>query len=176
MRSRRYFLGALGALGVPIYDSAACAAAERFTMRLNFTDPATSVTGVAILRFAAAVERRSNGQLKIEVYPNGQLAKEAETVDALTTGTIDFSTKTTPWLVPLFPRYQVFDMPFLFKDFAAAHRVLDGPIGAEFFAELESKGIVGLGWGVNGFKELETTSKAVVVPVGSPGTELEFAL
>jgi TRAP-type transport system periplasmic protein len=77
-------------------------------------------------------------------------------------------------LVPLFPQFQVFDAPFLFKDLAAGFRVLDGPIGEEFFASLEPRGIVGLGWGTGGFRELETTSKPVAVPEDLKGLRIRI--
>ena len=67
-------------------------AADTYTMRLGVSVPTTDSNGMTALRFASAVERRSNGQLKIEVYPSGQLAKEQEALEGLTTGAVDFST------------------------------------------------------------------------------------
>ena len=173
-RVRKCFLGTLCAAALPLAHPWAgrADAAETYTMRLSHADDATSTVGVSTLRFSAAVERRSNGQLKIEVYPNGQLAKERESVDGLTTGAIDFVTNGATWLESLFPRYQVLELPFLFKDLATAERVLDGPIGNDFFVELESKGIIGLGWGYNGFQQMETVSKAIVVPEDMKGQRI----
>ena len=124
----------------------------------------TSVAGAAALQLAAAVERRTNQQLKIEVYPSGQLAKEREAIDGLANGVIDLAIYSSSFLEPLFPRFQVFDMPFLFKDLTTGFRVLDGPVGSELLAELETKGIVGLGYGIAGRKELSTTNRAITVP------------
>jgi TRAP-type transport system periplasmic protein len=172
--SRRHFLGALGAVGTPYGRLPACNASETYTMRFAIGSAANSLNVRAMLRFAAAVNRRSGGQLKIEVYPNGQLAKEAEMIDALTTGVIDLAVQATSFLVPLLPSFQIFDTPFLFKDLAAGFRVLDGPIGAEFFADLDAKGIVGLGWGTGGFKEIDTTTKAIVVPDDMRGIRMRI--
>src|SRR5262249_2735352 len=61
----------------------------------------------------------------------------------------------------LIPQFQVLDMPFLFKNMPAAQRVLDGAIGDELFAQLPGKGMIGLGWGTDGFRALETTSKPI---------------
>jgi TRAP-type transport system periplasmic protein len=154
--------GTLGGLGVaPAWRAAA---AETYTLRLSMAQPATNILGLAGLRFAAAVARRSNGQLKIEVYPSGQLSKEQESIDGLTLGSIDFTIVSVSFLERLFPQFQVFALPFLFKDAATAFRVVDGPVGDGFFAQLESKGIVGLCWGTSGTKEMATASKPVVVP------------
>ena len=157
---------ALQALGAGVWMAGTvrvpARAAEAYTMRLSLPNATASIPAAAALRFAAAVNRRSGGQLQIEVYPNGQLAKEQESIDALTSGVIDLAIQQVGFLTSLVPQFQVFDLPFLFKDAAASYRVLDGPIGDELFATLDPKGIVGLGWGSNGFKEFETTARAVV--------------
>ena len=136
-------------------------------------DPASAVAQAAV-HFAAQVDRRSKGQLKIEVYPSGQLANEPNSIAGLTTGTIDLSIQATPFLEPLFPKFQVFDLPFMFKSLPAAFRVLDGPIGDEFLADLDSKGIVGLSWGAGGFKELESTNKPITVPEDMKGLRMRI--
>ena len=166
---RKYLLGMLGALGAPL----GAGAAETYTMRLSLPVAATAMLGIASLHFAAAVERRSNGQLKVEVYPNGQLGKEQESVDGLISGVVDFVANSSTFLESLFPRLQVFDLPFLFRNLASAHRVLDGPICAQLFSEMEPKGIVGLGWGDNGFKELEST-RAIVTPDDMKGLRVRI--
>jgi TRAP-type transport system periplasmic protein len=174
-RSRRLFFRTLCALGVaPVAYPAACRAADTYTMRCNVPTAQDSMYARTALRLAAAVNRRSDGQLKIEVYPNGQLATQQASIDAMTTGVLDLAMESTAVLAPLFPRYQVFDMPFLFRDLAACYRVLDGRIGDELFAELEPKGIVGLGWSTGGFRELETTSKAVITPEDMKGLRVRI--
>ena len=105
-----------------------------------------------MLDMAAAVERRSNGQLKIEVYPNGQLTRQGGTIEGLASGVIDLAVENVSFLESIVPQYQIFDLPFLFKDLESGYRALDGPIGVELFSYLEPKNIVGLCWGVNGFK------------------------
>ena len=172
--TRQSFVGALGAVGLPLARPVACRAAETYTMRLSVAGSATAVQGLAAVHFAAGVVQRSHGQLKIDVYPNSQLAHEQESIDGLATGFIDFASMSTSWLVQLFPRFQVFDMPFMFKDIATAYRVLDGPIGDEFFANLETRGLVGLGWGLAGFKEIETTTRPVTVPEDMKGLRIRI--
>jgi TRAP-type transport system periplasmic protein len=171
--SRGQFIGALGACGTA-GPALPARAADTYTMRLSAPTAANSVFGSAGIRFAESVARRSNGQVKIEVYPNGQLATQQAAIDALTNGVVDFAIEATSFLTQLLPRYEVFDMPFLFKDLAAGFRVVDGAIGNELFAELEPKGILGLGWGLNGLKELETTSKPIVVPDDMKGLRIRI--
>ena len=141
---------------------------------MSVAQSSTALQGVTALRLAAAVARRSNGQLTIEVYPSLQLAKEGAIVEGLSSGVLDLAIQSSAVLVPVLPRFQIFDMPFLFKDSAAVFRVVEGPIGAEFFSELESHGILGLGWGTTGFRELETTSKPVMVPEDVKGLRVRI--
>jgi TRAP-type transport system periplasmic protein len=131
-----------------------------------------SAQGMAVSHFASAVARRSNRQLTIEVYPNAQLAKEQASIDGVATGVIDFTTLSSSFLTPLFPRFEVLGAPFLFRNSATAFRIVDGPIGAGLFAELEAKGVIGLGWGGGSFKEFQTTSKAVVAPEDMRGLRI----
>jgi TRAP-type transport system periplasmic protein len=176
-RTRGAFLGALSVFGSQFNGSATgpASAAPTYTLRLSMAQSVTSMLATAALRFASAVGRRSNGAVTIEVYPDGQLAQEQETIDGLVTGVIDFSIESSAFLLSRFPQYQVFDAPFLFKDVATAYRVLDGSIGSELFAELEPKGIVGLGWATQGFRELETTSKPVSTPEDLKGLRMRIA-
>src|SRR5262249_44830029 len=132
--TRTSFFGAAAAYGVA--GSQTCRAADSYTLRLSTVEAAGSVQGTVATHYAEAVRNRSKGQLKIEVYPSGQLASQQETIDALGSGVVDLTIQGTGILQPPFPRYQVFDMPFLFKDAPAAFRVLDGPVGVDFFTEL----------------------------------------
>ena len=143
-------------------------------MRLNLPDTAASAIGQAGVHFAQAVGRRSNGQLTIEVYPSGQLLPQQNTVDGLANGIIDFGIISSAFLVPIFPQYQVFDLPFLLRNLTSGYRLLDGAIGNEFFGLLGSKGVIGLGWGTSGFRELQTTTRAVTVPDDMKGLRIRI--
>lgn len=166
--SRRKFAAALAAVSAGFARGPA-RAAESYTLRLTMPEAASSTYGLASLRFAAAVGRRSNDQVKIEVYPDGQIAKQNESIDGLTSGVVDFAVVSTAFLTPLLPHFAIFDMPFLFEDLSGGYRVLDGPIGNDLFAELDGKGIAGLAWGAGFFKELDMVSKIVTVPEDMKG-------
>jgi tripartite ATP-independent transporter DctP family solute receptor len=172
-RSRKWFLGALGVL-IPPITAYQCVAAEAYTLRCNVATAQDSPYVLSALRLAAAVARRSGGQLQIEVYPNGQLATQQGSIGGLTTGVLDLTIQPTAVLVPLEPRFQLFDMPFLFRDLATCYRALDGRVGRNFFAALEPKGIIGLGWSTGGFREFETASKIVVVPEDMKGLRVRI--
>jgi TRAP-type transport system periplasmic protein len=170
--SRRYFLGALGGLAAPMSAFPHAAAAETYTMRLSLAVPPAGAEFQAAARLANAVARRTNGQLKIEVYPNSQIVSQGSIGDALVTGVLDLVISQAAIMESIMPPFQVFETPFLFKDIAAGGKALDGPFGAEMFAALEPKGMIGLAWGLNGFKQFETSNKAIVVPDDFKGVRM----
>jgi TRAP-type transport system periplasmic protein len=171
-RSRGYFLATVGTLGVPLARSAS--AADGYTLRLGTFKIAESSQGRMSEQFAAAVARRSNGQVKIEVYANGVLGKQADVINGLLSGAADFVVIGTGVLAPLAPRLQIFDMPFLFKDMSAGYRVVDGPVGADLAGDLEAKGVLALAWAGSGMREVETVTKVIQTPDDLKGLRIRI--
>jgi len=105
--------------------------------------------------FKKLVEERSKGRVKVEVYPNSQLYKDGEELEALQLGAVQMLAPTVSKFGPLGIReFEVFDLPYIFDGYNDVHQVTNGPIGAALLAKLESKGIVGLAYWDNGFKPL----------------------
>ena len=166
---RRAFLGSAAALAA----AGTARAADSYTLRLN--NVARTVTDpffVASAHFAQAVERKSNGRLKIEIYPNLQLGTERDSIGSLVSGVLDLTIQSTAEVASLVPKVQVFDLPFMFRDLNAAFRVFDGPVGGEFFGDLANRGIYGLALAAGGFKQLETTSRSISVPDDMKGLRI----
>ena len=108
--------------------------------------------GKAADRFKQLVEERSKGRIKIEVYPNSQLYKDKEELEALQLGSVQMLAPSLAKFGPLgVKEFEVFDLPFLFKDDASFRAVTDGAVGKDLFAKLEGKGIKGLAYWDNGF-------------------------
>jgi TRAP-type transport system periplasmic protein len=172
-RTRRRFLGALAALGAAAGPSLRkAAAADSFTLRINIPNAPNGVHDLTARHIAAAVERRSNGQLKIEVYPNGTLVSQAGAVSAVQTGVVDLAMAENVLFTPVVPQFAVLSLPFLYSDFAGGYRFLDGPVGQDLLAQLDAKGIIGLAWGTQDFRNVETTTKAVVTPDDMKGLRI----
>jgi C4-dicarboxylate-binding protein DctP len=103
-------------------------------------------------RFKQLVEERSKGKIKVEVYPNSQLYKDKEELEALQLGSVQMLAPSLAKFGPLgVKEFEVFDLPFLFKDDEAFRAVTEGDVGKGLFAKLESKGIKGLAYWDNGF-------------------------
>ncbi|HXC93352.1 MAG TPA: DctP family TRAP transporter solute-binding subunit, partial [Geobacteraceae bacterium] len=109
--------------------------------------------GQAADYFKKLAEERTKGAVKVEVYPNSQLYKDKEEMEALQLGAVQMLAPSLAKFAPLgVKEFEVFDLPFIFHDYAELHKVTQGPVGAKLLAKLEAKGIHGLAYWDNGFK------------------------
>lgn len=102
--------------------------------------------------FVPMIEEESNGTLEVQIFPNNTLGAEKEFYDGVRNGTIEMG---IPGLIMQadIPKMGVPEWPFLFQDFEHAKNVLNGPIGEELTADLESEhGVIPLAWSANGFR------------------------
>lgn len=149
-------------------------AADTVTFKLAHPDTNKHPAQKVAERFAADVARRSKGRFKIDVYPAGTLGSEINIVSGIQTGTIDFAMHTSGYLESFVPTIQVLDLPFIFKDSAAAVRALDGDAGRQLAADMLSKNIVNLAWGHYGWRQVETTDKVVTTPADLNGVKIRI--
>jgi C4-dicarboxylate-binding protein DctP len=124
---------------------------------IKFSHVVTNDTpkGKAALRFKELAEKATGGKVKVEVYPNSTLYKDKEEMEALQMGSVQMLAPSLAKFGPLgVKEYEAFDLPFIFPDKQALYRVTTGPLGKWFFAKLEPKGIHGLAYWDNGFKDM----------------------
>jgi C4-dicarboxylate-binding protein DctP len=104
-------------------------------------------------KFKELAEKYTSGRVKVEVYPNSQLYKDKEEVDALQLGAVQMLAPSLAKFGPLGAKeFEVFDLPFILPNKAALRKVTEGQLGKTLFKKLDSKGIVGLAYWDNGFK------------------------
>jgi C4-dicarboxylate-binding protein DctP len=110
--------------------------------------------GKGAIRFKELAEAKTKGRVKVEIYPNSQLYKDREELEALQLGAVQMLAPSVSKFGPLGVRkFEVFDLPYMFADESSLERVVEGPVGTGLFKLLEPKGIVGLAYWFNGFKE-----------------------
>ena len=88
--------------------------------------------GQAASKFAELLEQKSNGRIRVVIYPNGLLYSDDEEFDALQNGDIQMIAPTVSKLTDLFPAFQVLDLPFLFETDEEVERILTGPLGSSY--------------------------------------------
>lgn len=130
--------------------------------------------GKAAELFKRLADERTKGRVKVEVYPNSVLYKDKEEIEALQLGAVQMLAPSTSKFGPLgVPAFEVFDLPFIFPDHAVQQRVINGPIGVKLLKLLEPKGIHGLAYWDNGFKQM-TTNKPLHLPGDMKGLKLRI--
>lgn len=127
---------------------------------------------LALKKMAEDVDKRSNGKVKIEVYPLSQLGAERELTEALTFGTADMSITSTAPVTNFYAKLGVLDLPFLFESREQAYKVLDGKVGEETLKNLESANLVGLAWAENGFRHITNGTKDIKKPEDVSGMKI----
>lgn len=127
---------------------------------------------IGLLELAKNVEERTDGKVKIEVFPLSQLGAERELTEALTLGTADMSVSSTAPIANFYPEIGIVDMPFLFESREHAYKVLDGEIGQELLKGMENVGIVGLAWGENGFRHITNAKQPINKPEDLKGLKI----
>ncbi|MET3132718.1 C4-dicarboxylate-binding protein DctP [Oxalobacteraceae bacterium GrIS 1.11] len=109
--------------------------------------------GQAAQRFKLLAEKATGGRVKVELYPNSQLYKDKDELEALQLGAVQMLAPSLAKFGPLGVReFEAFDLPYIFPTKAALYQVTEGEIGKAMLKKLESKGITGLAYWDNGFK------------------------
>jgi TRAP-type transport system periplasmic protein len=172
---RRRFLAGLGA-GAALAAGASrpAAAADPITLKFATNDTTQDVSYTIAQRFGAEVARRTNDKYRVQVFVGGALGSGVNVVSSLQTGIIDCAILTAGFLSSFVPSIQIVDLPFLFKDRAAAERLLDGEVGRKIFAEADGRNIVGLAWGWYGWRQVETREKRVTGPDDLKGLKMRI--
>ena len=122
--------------------------------------------GQAATKWAELVEERSEGRIKLKIYPNAQLVSGDQTREfsAMRSGLIDMAVGSTINWSPQVPEVNLFSLPFLMPDNAAVDAITQGKAGEMVFAAIEKRGVMPLAWGENGFREISNSRGAISSP------------
>jgi C4-dicarboxylate-binding protein DctP len=130
--------------------------------------------GKGALKFKELAEERTKGRVKVEVYPNSQLFKDGEEMQMLQLGNVQILAPSVSKFGPLGVRaFEVFDLPYIFDDDKDLHNVTQGRIGQQLFKKLEDKGIIGLAYWDNGFKQM-SSNKPLRTPADFRGQKIRI--
>ena len=117
--------------------------------------------GRATKVFADEVDKLSGGKMKIRAFGAASLGSDVQMQQALIGGAQEMMVGSTATLVGITKEMALWDTPFLFNSAQEADAVLDGPVGTKVKAKLEEKGLVGLVYWENGFRNLTNNKRAV---------------
>lgn len=117
------------------------------------------------------IEERSEGRIKVDLFHSSQLGGESQLQDAMVANTVQAALLGST-LGMIDPAFHVNDLPYVYDTVEEAHEKLDGELGTELFSRLDSKGLKGLAWWEQGYRNISTTSVAVNTPEDVNGLKL----
>ena len=130
--------------------------------------------GEAAIKFADLVKERTQGRINIKNYFAGQLfaGKQTNEFLLLNQGVADFALGSTINWSPQIKELNLFAMPFMYPSYKALDAVENGEPGQRLWKLIESKGVIPLAWGENGFREITNSKRAVRKPEDLEGLKV----
>jgi C4-dicarboxylate-binding protein DctP len=130
--------------------------------------------GKAADKFKELAEKYTNGKVKVEVYPNSTLYKDKEELEALQLGAVQMLAPSNSKFGPIgIKEFEVFDLPYILPDLKTLRKVTDGPLGGRLLKLLDSKGMTGLAYWDNGFKQM-SANKKLIAPADYKGLKFRI--
>ena len=125
---------------------AAGGAQAQTVLKIGYATAANSHYGVGSTTFCDEIEKGTQGRYKCQQFPSSALGGEREMIEAVQLGTQDLVNTSTGPLGNFVPEVKIVDIPFLFRDYDHARKVMDGPIGQDLLKAMQAKGLIGLAW------------------------------
>lgn len=147
------------------------------TIKLAHLNPQTpfDVPSAAMAAvFKSEIEANSNGRIEVNLYPNGVLGKERETMTQVKVGIIQTYISSTGGMSTFYPLIDVTNLPFAFSDYNVGYEVYDGEFGQDFAADIEKKtGFKVLGFGESGgFFAITNSKRPIKTPADMNGLKI----
>lgn len=132
----------------------------------------THTVHIAMTQFAEEVEERTDGRVRINIFPNGQLGSENENMEQLQAGVIAMTKVSAPGLATYNEAYNTFGLPYIFDDTDDFYQVMDSDAMQEFFLSSEDDGFVTLTYYTSGARSFYTKDKAIRTPEDLKGLKI----
>jgi C4-dicarboxylate-binding protein DctP len=171
---RKLILTAASIAALVLIGSPAMAADGPVVIKFSHVVASDTPKGKAADKFKELAEKYTDGKVKVEVYPNSTLYKDKEELEALQLGAVQMLAPSNSKFGPIGIReFEVFDLPYILPDLKTLRKVTDGPLGARLLKLLDAKGMTGLAYWDNGFKEM-TANKKLVQPSDFKGLKFRI--
>ena len=133
-------------------------------IKLGVVTKPGSAQNIVAEKFKELIEERSNGNIQIQIFHSNSIGNETEILQQIQMNTVQMAIITGGPFDTFDPIVRVINYPFLFKDYAQADKILDGPLGAKILKSLERAGFKGLCFSENGFRNLTNNKHPVKSP------------
>ena len=170
---RKWILAGIAA--AIVMAPAAVLAQTPIIVKFSHVDANDTPKGKGALKFKELAEKYTDGKVKVEVYPNSQLYKDKEEIEALQLGSVQMLAPSTAKFAPLgVKEFEALDLPWLFKDEATYDKAMKGQLGKWLFQKLEAKGITGLAYWDNGF-HMTSANRPLLMPADFQGLKVRIS-
>src|SRR5690349_2732079 len=170
----RNFILAAASIAALAEVGPASAADDPIVIKFSHVVATDTPKGKAAEKFKELAEKYTGGKVKVEVYPNSTLYKDKEELEALQLGSVQMLAPSNSKFGPLGIReFEVFDLPYILPDLKTLRKVTEGPLGARLLKLLEPKGITGLAYWDNGFKQM-SANKKLIAPADYQGVKFRI--
>jgi tripartite ATP-independent transporter DctP family solute receptor len=152
--------------------STALSASAETQLKLAHAAPESDLQQTMSLYFKEQVEARSNGSIKVTIFPQGQLGNDAQMIDGARSGILDIAISGLNNFTGLVPQAGVFELPFIFPTRQVAYKVLDGEIGQGISAQFNQHGLTVLGYPENGYRNITNNRGPIRKPDDLKGLQM----
>ncbi len=142
------------------------------TLKLGHVAPESEPYHLAAVRFSELVEDRTDGMVKINIFPNSQLGAQRDMIEGLQMGTVDIVLTTSAVLANFIPTSQVIELPFMFRNRDHVYSVVDGPLAKEIYKGAEDQGLKVISTWENGFRNITNDVRPVSTPSDMNGIKI----
>ncbi len=140
-----------------------------YKMRIGHPMAPSHQVSLGYDKFKELVEKKSNGKVSIEIFPNSVIGSDRETHEAMQKGTLEMSSSSTPNMASFTNKFLATDLPYIIETKEEAKKVADGPPGDALRAEVEKVGMKILMFTDYGFRQAGTVKNAVKLPADIKG-------
>jgi tripartite ATP-independent transporter DctP family solute receptor len=172
---RKTFIFAVALLSITVLISPCWNSvfAKEVTLKFGHLMPESYWLGQGIIKFAEQVDKKTNGTLKINIFPAGQLGGERSMLEQIQTGTLHMGLISSSITETFVPETGVLHLNFVFPRYDLVWEVLnDEKIRQALWSALEKKGFVGLGFGSTSPRGFQNKIRPVRVPVDAKGLKI----
>lgn len=169
--TRRTVLAGAGA-GIGLFMIGRPALGQTTKLRFAHPHPEADSWHKAALTFAEQIKAKSQGRYEVQVFPNGALGTDQQTIGAVRGGSLDICLTGNPFFTGLAPKLNVLDLPFLIQSRKHAAAVMDGPIGDGLRRELEGSNLKALATWEIGWRNLTNNRRPVATAADIKGLKI----
>ena len=155
-------------------ESSAGNAEKVYTIKFAHVVSSGSPKGKAADLFAKRAEELSGGRLKVEVFPSAQLVDDDKVFQELKRNNVQMAAPSFSKFTPIVKEFNLWDVPFIFRDNEHLHNVMDGEVGAILKEKIAQKGFIALDYWDSGFKQFSTNKNPIVLPSDAKGQKIRI--